>query len=444
DELKKAEASYRESLEITKALEQKSKKKYANSVAWNLTKLAHTHKDLNQTGLFKQELEEAEKIYLKSVKLFRGLARKNPKLHQQNLAWSLNMLANFYLNEKREPKKSIKPRKEALDIYRKLVKKNPKVFDLRLYKTINSLAKGYMQLHRLEMAKSAYTEGLSLIKKMFEEDTSYSNYLALSFKSLGTLHTKEESYEKATSYYQQALTVYRKLAIQEPKIYRANITLIHHDIATLYSHKQEFSTAKQEYQKVIEEYKVLNRFAPLKYHANIAKALNSLAQIEIMQENLSKSKEQLNRAIVFGKAISKENSRSSREVLSVSYARLAFISWLKKDITSALSYYQKSLNLVSNFVVAKSYVEILVEKNRYKDAQAFFELMLKTYTQKEQKAEIWMMYGKFYLDISSDGGEEKLKKSLKLYSEIYKEDATALPEVQEIRSLIENNTTHPL
>lgn len=450
DELVKAEDAYSKSLEISKELAKKSFEKHGASVAWNMTKLAHIEEDMNLSNAVPtlfisiNYLEEVEKVYKDLVDVYRKLARKNPKIHQQNLAWSLNTLANFYNDEKGDFNQSIEVRKEALQLYTKLAKQKPKVFNLKLFQTSNSLAKSYTSINKIELAQKEYEKALVLIKGLVKGDESkYRHYLALSLNSLALLHTKKERFNEAQTYYEKALEQYQILVKQEPAIYSAYIVFIHHDLASLYRHKKEFSVAKEKYKKVIAEYKKLNQRSPHKYNAKMAQALQSLAWIDIVQEkkSLTEAKKSLNEAIKLGNSIETENRKSSKKIIAVSYAYLAHVSILEKKIESAFNYYEKSLNLVKDFKVAKAYVRLLGERKKYRKARTLFESMLKTYRQKEEQAQTWMLYGIFYFDINSDGAKNRLKRSLKLYTELDKENIKIYPELNEIKVLLEHNIT---
>jgi len=450
DELVKADDAYSKSLEINQKLAKKNFEKYGAAVALTMNKLVHTEEDLNQTAIGTSffiaidYLEDIEKIYKDLVAVYRKLTRKNPKIHEQNLAWSLNTLANFYNDEKGDFNQSIKIRKEALEIYSKLAKKEPKAFNLKVFQTLNSLAKSYMSINKLELAQKEYEKALVLIKSMEKEDEAkYRQYLALSLNSLGVLHRKKEAFEEAQKYYEKALIVYQELVKKEPEIYRPYSVFIQHDLASLYSYKKEFSIAKKKYKEVIADYKKLNQFSPHKYNEKMAQALQSLAWIDIAQgkKSLTEAKISLNEAIKLGRSIERENRKSSKKIVALSYAYLAHVSILEKKIELAFRYYEKSLNLVKDFKVAKAQVRLLVERKMYKKARSTFESMLKTYRQKEQQAKTWMLYGIFYFDINSNRAKNKLKRSLELYTELDKENIKFYPELNEIKVLLERNIT---
>lgn len=198
NESKQAEISYTKSLKLSQKLAKKNPEKYSGGVAYNLTKLAHIHSDFDKPKLSTKELEEAEKVYLKVLSIYRKLSKKNAKKFQKNVAWSLNMLANFYHDEREDFKESLKYREEAMNIYLKLVETEPKEYSLLLSQTFNSLAKTYGSLGKLKSAKKYYLKSLTLMKQLSKEEGEklYRSPMAkvhnsLAWISVSTLKVKE-------------------------------------------------------------------------------------------------------------------------------------------------------------------------------------------------------------------------------------------------------------
>lgn len=322
---KKAELSYNKSLKLSEKLEIQNPSKYGTYTAHTLTKLAHIYRDSNRSTLAVEKIGEAESRYLKVVSIYRNLSKKYPKKFQKQLAWSLNMLSNFYHNEKADFKKSIKTRREALYIYQKLAKESPKEFTLELFQTFNSLAKSYTLSKRYKLAEEKYQKALLLSDKL----------------------------EK------------KRLPIFKAEVY------------------------------------------------------NSLAQVDIAQVKLKEAKKNIESSLL----LSQEHNATEAEAKSNFY--LGYISILENHIDEGMEYYLKSFNLDKRFDTAQSYVILLVERDRYLKAKKFFDIMLKQYKNKSQRAKILLMYGKFYQEIDMESAKEKFRESLELYQEISADNNTS-------------------
>jgi len=408
---------YIKSLEITKELAKQNPQKYIATEAFNLAKLSKVEKDLNQTKIAQKHIEKSEKKYQKSLLKFKRLYKLNPKKYSEDLAWSYNILANFYLNDKMDLNKSMYYRKEALNLYQELYKKKPKKFILKLFKTTNSLAKTYMEIGDIKQATSHYQNGFKLISK-----SKYREYIALSYHNLAIVYTKNGKFKEALEKYNRAEKLYKSLEQNSTNSFQENIIQIHYDKASMYSYQKKFKLAKDSYIRVIQEYKKLNKKTKI-YNGKIAKTQNKIAWIYLTQPKFRdyiKAQKIIDSSIRLAYSIKKDNPIEYKEVLAQSYSYLAHLSLLQNRIDKSLNYYEKSLSIKRDFETDMRYSTLLVAKNSYLKAFRNFELMLKTYTIEEQHARILMEYGKFYTVIDKDEAKEKIEEARKIYSRLSK------------------------
>lgn len=428
-----SKSNYLKSLDITKELAQGDFKKYTATEAFNLAKLSQIEKDLNQTKVAQKYIEKSEEKYQKSLSHFEKLYKSNPKKYNEDLAWNYNIVANFYLNDKKDLNKSINYRKKALNLYQKLYKKKPKKFILTLFKTTNSLAKTYMKMGNIKQAKINYKNGFKLISK-----TKYKEYIALSYHNLGLIFSKNSEFKQALIEYNSAEKLYKSLEKNSTQSFQENIVQIHYDKASLYSYQKKFKLAKDGYIKVIQEYKKLNGKSNI-YNGKIAKTQNKIAWIYLTQpkfKNYTKAKKIITSSIKLAYGIKKENNIEFQNILSQSYSYIAYLALLNNHIEKALNYYQKSLSIKRDFETDMRYSTLLVAKNSYLKAFRNFELMLKTYTIGEQKARILMEYGKFYTVIDKSVAKDRLEESLKLYIILDKMNDKKYEEIETLKKLI--------
>ncbi len=211
---KKAEVFYKKSLKLSQELAKKKPEKHGTGVAYNLIKLAHIHNDLEKPKLSKRELDEAEKVYLKVLSIYRELSKKDAKKFQRSVASSLNMLANFYHDERKEFKKSIKYREEAMDIYKALIKTEPKEFTVLLFQTFSSLAKSYASLGKLKIAKEYYLKTLTIMKQLSEKEGDnklYRSPMAKVHNSLAWIAVSTSNLKEAQTEINKALKLIKPL-----------------------------------------------------------------------------------------------------------------------------------------------------------------------------------------------------------------------------------------
>ena len=210
---KKAEVSYKKSLKLSRELAKKKPEEHGGGVAYNLIKLAHIHNDLEKPKLSKKELDEAEKVYLKVLSIYRELSKKDAKKFQKSIAWSLNMLANFYHDEREDFKRSVKYREEALGIYKALVKTEPKEFTVLLFQTFNSLAKSYSSLGKLKIAKEYYLKTLTIMEQLSKKEGEklYISPMAKVHNSLAWIALSTSNLKEAQTEINKALRLIKPL-----------------------------------------------------------------------------------------------------------------------------------------------------------------------------------------------------------------------------------------
>jgi len=360
--------------------------------------VAIAHHEMGDLYIDVKEFEKAERAFLKSLKLSRVLAKEDPEIYTGCVALNLTKLSSIHekSNKKKMAEKELDEAEEAylkvLSIYRELDKKEPGKFQKNIGWSLNMLANFY--------------------------------------------YDKRKEFEKSIEYRAEAVDIYQKLAKKEPKIFDETLFKTLNSFAKSYSSLDKLKLARRYYNKslALMESKIKEKNGE-EYIVPVAMIYNSLAWIDLSQSKFKDAQKKLQKVL----ALSKLSTIKSKELISTNYAYWGYLSLLKNDTTKALDYYLKSFNLNRRFQSAKSYVNILIKKDKYLKAQEFFELMLKTYEEEEQRAKIWIMYGEFYLKIHPESGKEKLERALKIYDNISKDKNSK--EYRELIELMDSNVT---
>ncbi|HHH19184.1 MAG TPA: tetratricopeptide repeat protein, partial [Campylobacterales bacterium] len=422
DQLSEAKIAYEKARETSEQLSQEDRPRYQNTQAWTEAKLSGVYQDLNQTQDAEEALKEAEKIYLKTVALFAKLAKSDPTTHRQNLAWAYNMLANFYHNDTQEIKASIEARQKALDIYRDLAAKQALLFFERLFMTYNSLALSYQELNEYPKAQASYQKSFELTQEARDQGLENpKEYLAQALNQLGVIYTKQEQYNPANKHLKQSEKLYKELMFEDSHRFQAYLLGVQQDIAACYAQQQEYAKASRLYEEVIDKYQILNAQDPMKLNAPLAKALNSLAWIRLMDEkhhDTQQARQLLRKSLHHAKALEQSDRKRSLSLGATSHIYLAYLALHEGSMKEAFEHYDQALTLHPNYETAKSYLLLLVAKKNLMKANTLFTSMLEEYTSPEHQAELWMMYGKFYMEIDKVHAKLKLERALALYHDL--------------------------
>jgi hypothetical protein len=330
----KAKESYREILELSSKLSKENLVKYGLSEAWSLLKVSTVNRE--------EQLLKAEELYKNIILEFKKKLSKDEKLDSSQLAFALNFVANFYLNDKREFFLSIQMRKEALSIYKKLAKKSPKKFTIYYYETLNGLAKTYLEINKLDLARSSYKKALKLISKRHFKN--YQDSLAFSYRSLGMLEIEAKKLTKAEAYFGKIFNIYDKIS-KNTSLYQEKFIERESLFAYLEDKKGNYNLAKRRYRKVILSYKKLNVNKDEKYNLPIARALNRLAFIKIshFKSQYLEAEIELFQSLSFSEKAKEVEKKALKEERAKSYAYLSYLAMLENNKKSAWEYYQSSI-----------------------------------------------------------------------------------------------------
>ena len=346
----KAEKAYKELQKRAETLIKDNSNKHEITQAWSLAKLSKIHKKQHKEELAREERVQATKIYNKILMKLNNKDKGHTLKQQIKLAWTLNLVADFYTHNKKELPLAIALREEALTIYKKLSQKNPKKFTLLYYKTLNSLGKTYLKINKIDLAQKTYRDALQIITKVAKKSPSkYKSYQALSFRALGNIELKKRALKEAEAYYGKALDIYQKLNRKNKNQYNLELVEIEICFAELEYKRKAYGVAQKRYAIAIHAYKEMNRKVPLKYNLKIAHALNRLALIKISEGDAKafiEAEIELFKAISFTKKVKKITPKEARNIEAESYAYLSYLATLEKNMIDALEYYKKVSSLL--------------------------------------------------------------------------------------------------
>jgi tetratricopeptide (TPR) repeat protein len=168
-------------IEITKILLEKSP---------NSSKIAPLFGSLGNLYLNGNEFIEAEKSYIKALKIRRELAQKDPGAYRPDVATTLNNLGNLYSDLKRF-KEAEKSYTEVLKIYRELAQKDPGAYRPDVAMTLNNLGALYNNLRRFKEAEGSYAEALEYKDALPDEGARIFLGMAELMKNMGRDNSHE-------------------------------------------------------------------------------------------------------------------------------------------------------------------------------------------------------------------------------------------------------------
>ncbi|SFV65070.1 TPR repeat-containing protein [hydrothermal vent metagenome] len=248
-----AKNSFNEALQIDKKLAKKSPRRYNMRVARELTKLGAINIFLNNKERAERLYHEAEGRYRRIVELYRSLVKKKPDTFKPHLAYSLNNLANLYLQQEQNLSKAIEPSEEALAIYKKLDKTNPKKYSEFLALTEYKIASIYDKKEKFSIAQSRYNRVITYCKE--QNSSKYQEHIAKSLNALAWIHTKQPTlrdFAKAKDELNEAIVIYKKLIKKNPKTFNSILSLSYSNLGYIAMIEEKRDRAFEMYKKALD------------------------------------------------------------------------------------------------------------------------------------------------------------------------------------------------
>ena len=269
----------------------------------------------------KNNLEEAEKLYLEALKWREELLVRDKKYYLPLIAKTLDALAvvtkesNEYAASMEYYKKSISIRKMLPDEHKvQLAQRYADLADLCRREANYDEAKEYynkalyvdggLSLKRVlniynhlgiicnadnqyKEAKAAYMGALSIYKSLVsDESDEYREELALKLFELGSLYFKHQRQNSSKEVYLFALELLLYLDDLEPNRYSDMCAIIFHRLGTIYTAQLEYGDALASYRTSLKYYVAMAEEDPLKYGAFVARVFNDLASLSKKQNKM--------------------------------------------------------------------------------------------------------------------------------------------------------------
>ena len=277
-----AEPKYQAALELFRELEGKNPGHFINDVAMTLNNLANLHYKTNNHPAAEEKCTEA-------LKICRELAKKDPDTFLPYVAGTLNNLANLHSDINNYTAAEEKYT-EALKIRRELAKKDPDAFLPDVAMTLNNLAVLYDNTNNYTAAEEKYTESLKIRRELAKKNPdAFLPKVAITLNNLAILHRRTNNYTAAEEEYTEALKIRRDLAKKNPDAVLPDVAMTLFNMAILYLNKEEqdIRAAEAAAQESLDIYKKMAEKSPAAFDPYVKKAeelLNNIQQYKQLLE----------------------------------------------------------------------------------------------------------------------------------------------------------------
>ncbi|MHA2393729.1 MAG: tetratricopeptide repeat protein [Promethearchaeota archaeon] len=321
--------------------------------------------------------EDAEKIYLKALEIYKNLAKKYYRIYLPYVAATQKNLGNLYTDLKRF-EEAEKIYSEALNEYKELerqyydvhapdfhLKKNmdPEKSYLSDLKEYNELLQRYydiylpeepsiegdfgnihIDLELLEDIQDGTIDSLDSYKALAK--MSYDMYLidiAKTQSNLGLIYSELMKFEDAERMHLEALKIKKTIAEHYPNQVLPELVLTLLDLGDLYARLNKFEDAEPLFNEALKISKQLAEKYPEIYLYNVALIQNSLGNVYSRLKRFEEAESMYNDALKLFKLFAKEDPRNySFNVVDVQN-NLGNMFLLLRDLDKAELYLKKAL-----------------------------------------------------------------------------------------------------
>lgn len=178
--------------------------------------------------------------------------------------------------------------KKALTLYRQCALKEPQIFLKYVAQTLNNL--GNTQNHQSNLAKAEnfYNEALKIYRKLAvqEKQSVFLKSVATTLNNLGASQWKQRKLTAAEASFIEVLEIYRKLAVRKPRIYLLNTAATLNNLGAVQSSQRKLAEAEESFTEAAIIYRKLVAEGTSLLLQHAAMAFNNLGNSQSEQGKL--------------------------------------------------------------------------------------------------------------------------------------------------------------
>ncbi len=338
-QLAKSEEEYKEALAICRRLVETCPEAYEASLVSVLSSLACLH---GAMPVLAEALDEYEEV----LDICQRSAAKGSKIYDPVIAMTLNDLA--ILHDGTRPQKEREEMSlEALKIYRRLASEAPETYAEYVAWTLNTLAAFHRETDRLDDAERECAEALKIYQGLSSANPEvYELAMVRTQICLAELLKGMQRPEEATKEYEKVLDVCRRLAIDDPGTYEPYMALTLKSLANLHDDAQRFAEAERAYKGAIEIYCRLATSNSRAYESEAARMMNSLAVLYSHAQRFMDAKRECRAAVKIYRRLATEAPDVYESDLALTLFCLACIlDELPRQGRGGVAFAEESLDL---------------------------------------------------------------------------------------------------
>ena len=219
-----------------------------------------------------------------------------------------------------------------------------------LARSLNRLAILHKELNQVTVALSEGEEALEIYKKLaVENPETYLFNVAATLNTLALLHKNINEYSTALKEFGESLNIFRRFAVENPSNYLPQVATILHNLANLHRDVNDYSTALQEFKESLQIRRKLAADDPKKYLQEVANTLNDFANFHNHYKEYSEALQYYREALEIRRGLAVDNPKTFLPFLAATLNNLAVLYSNRREYMEALPLYKEALIIRKEF-----------------------------------------------------------------------------------------------
>ena len=205
------------------------------------------------------------------------------------------------------------------------------------------------QYHQIE---TYYQEALSIYERLAATcSEAYESDVADTLNNLGVLYDDTHRFNEAEKHYLRALEIQERLAKEHPEAYESDVADTLHNLAVSYSYMQRLIESEAYFLRALDIYERLATANPETYEADMAMTLNNLANLYSDTQRLNKAEEYYLRSLEIRKHLAIHNPKLYESHVADTLNCLAILYSDTQRFNEAENYYLGALEIYERLIV---------------------------------------------------------------------------------------------
>ncbi|MCU7841602.1 MAG: CHAT domain-containing protein [Candidatus Thiodiazotropha sp. (ex Troendleina suluensis)] len=212
---------------------------------------------------------------------------------------------------------------------------------------------GWSELKSYAAAYKAFEEALSVFRKLADDQqATYLPNVAMTLNNFGNLLRDRHDFDRAKMAYDDALDIRRKLANKKPSIYQRDVAMTLNNRGALLIDKREFQAARIDFNEALDIYRQLVKVEDErdKYLTSLAMTLTNLGNLQRDVNEFQSARSTYEEALEIRRLLAADKSATNQYLLAITLISCGAMLCDVRDFKAAREVLDEALNIFCQYV----------------------------------------------------------------------------------------------